>query len=191
MKILFHIVLAVSIISCGSNNNEGGLELSDEQLKEIMKRQAPITNPGQGDAALIQLEQYYQSDSSNIDNVYNLAFLYCGKCLSDSSFTECTKAEQYLNRVISLQKDYREGKAFYNISLCFKHQGKLEPALGALNSFIAINKDNPKPPVNFYIQKASILHELGRSQEACSEIKNAEKLDSTGLSIIKWKSECK
>jgi len=191
MKTKFLIILAVlSVLSCTNKNADSGLELSDEQLKELLKKQRPENN-NQSDMALENLETAYQKDSFNIENVYNLSFMYCSKCLNDSSLSECPKAMQYLSRVIKLKPDYREGKAYYNRQLCEMRLGKFEAALEDINSFIELNKKNPKPAVNFYIQKAVILEKIGKKDEACKNLKLAEKLDTAGLSDINWRSSCK
>jgi tetratricopeptide (TPR) repeat protein len=192
MKYLIFILPVLIFFSCGTKkSNDDGLELSDDQLKELMKKQPQISNPGSGDAALQQLELSYLSDSSNLDNVYNLAFLYCTKCVADTSFASCPKADQYLSRVIRLKADYRQGKAYYNRALCNEHQSKLEAALQDLNRFSEINANNSKPPVNYFLQKALLLKKMDRSREACAELKRAEKLDSTGISQVSWRDECK
>jgi tetratricopeptide (TPR) repeat protein len=191
MKTKFLIILAVlSVLSCTNKNADSGLELSDEQLKELLKKQRPENN-NQSDMALENLKTAYLKDSSNIDNVYNLSFMYCSKCLNDSSLSECPKAMRYLSRVIKLKPDYREGKAYYNRQLCEMRLGKFEAALEDINSFIELNKKNPKPAVNFYIQKAVILEKIGKKDEACKNLKLAEKLDTAGLSDINWRSSCK
>jgi tetratricopeptide (TPR) repeat protein len=194
MRYFFLLFISVALVACGGKkkSDDGGLELTDAQLKALMKQQPTAGgDPGQGEAALKQLEAAYQTDSSDIDNVYNLAFLHCGQCLNDSSFQACPKAEQYLSRVVVLKSDYREGKAFYNRYLCLQHRGALQPALEDLNSFIAINSKNPKPAVNFYLQKAALLQKMGKMSEACAELKKANKIDTIGLSSIEWKNQCK
>lgn len=191
MRYLLYLLSLTILISCGpQNNNDGGLDLTDAQLKELMKRQPQIQNPEGGDAALVQLELNYQEDSSNLDNVYNLGFLYCGKCLNDSTYESCPKAEQYLGRVIRLKADYREGKSYYNRALCLEHQGNFEAALQDLNRFIELNAGKSKPPVNYFMQKAVLLKKMDRTEDACKELKKAEKLDSTGISTITWRSAC-
>ena len=190
MKYLITLIIPIFLFACGGKKaDDGGLNLTDEQLNEIMKRKPMTnnTNPGaNSDEAMLQLEASYQTDSSLLDNVYNLAFMYCSKCVSDSTMQSCPKAEQYLSRVIILKADHRQGKAYYNRALCLEHQGKYESALADLNKFIAMHSNNPKPPVNFYFQKAVLLHKMGRSPEACTELKKAEKIDTTGISGLGW-----
>jgi tetratricopeptide (TPR) repeat protein len=191
MKTKFLIILAVlSILSCTNKKTDSGLELSDEQLKELLKKQRPENN-NQSDMALENLETAYQKDSSNIENVYNLSFMYCSKCLNDSSFNICPKAIQYLNRVVKLKPEYREGKAFYNRQLCAMHLGKYEAALEDINSFIELNKKNPKPAVNYFLQKAIILEKIGKIDEACKTLNLAKNIDTVGFSNLKWKTSCK
>jgi tetratricopeptide (TPR) repeat protein len=136
------------------------------------------------------LEMSYQSDSSNLDNVYNLAFMYCNKCVADTSYVDCPKAEQYLSRVIRLKADYRQGKAYYNRALCYEHQSKFDAALQDLNRFSEINANNPKPPVNYFLKKALLLKKMDRSREACVELKKAEKLEKNSTAQIEWREEC-
>jgi tetratricopeptide (TPR) repeat protein len=191
MKYITLLLLILLLIACGQKKStDGGLELTDTQLKEIIKKQPQINNPGTGDAAMQQLEMSYQSDSSNLDNVYNLAFMYCNKCVADTSFVACPKAEQYLSRVIRLKADYRQGKAYYNRALCFEHQSKLDAALQDLNRFSELNANNSKPPVNYFMKKAMLLKKMDRNREACAELKRAEKHDTTGISQIEWRADC-
>ena len=191
MKHLTFLLLTLLLIACGQKkSNDGGLELTDAQLKELMKKQPQMTNPGTGDAAMQQLEMSYQSDSSNLDNVYNLAFMYCNKCVADTSFVACPKAAQYLSRVIRLKADYRQGKAYYNRALCNEHQSNLEAALLDYNRFSEINANNPKPPVNYFLKKALLLKKMERNREACVELKKAEKLEKNSTAQIEWREEC-
>jgi tetratricopeptide (TPR) repeat protein len=192
MKYLTLLFLILLLSACGTKKtDEGSLDLSDAQLKELMKKQPQINKPGSGDAAIQQLELSYLSDSSNLDNVYNLAFMYCNKCVADSSYVDCPKAEQYLSRVIRLKADFRQGKAYYNRALCYEHQSKFDAALQDLNRFSEINANNSKPPVNYFMKKAMLLKKMDRNREACAELKRAEKLDSTGISQISWRDDCK
>jgi tetratricopeptide (TPR) repeat protein len=191
MKYLILALFVLLLYACGQKkSNDGGLELTDAQLTELMKKQPQINNPGTGNAAMQQLELSYLSDSSNIDNVYNLAFLYCTKCVADTSFESCPKAEQYLSRVIRLKADYRQGKAYYNRALCNEHQSKLEAALQDLNRFSELNANNSKPPVNYFLQKALLLKKMDRSREACYELKKAEKLEKESILKIEWREDC-
>jgi tetratricopeptide (TPR) repeat protein len=191
MKHINILLLILLLIACGQKkSNDGGLELTDTQLKEIIKKQPQINNPGTGDAAMQQLEMSYQSDSSNLDNVYNLAFMYCNKCVADTSFVACPKAAQYLSRVIRLKADYRQGKAYYNRALCNEHQSNLDAALLDYNRFSEINANNPKPPVNYFLNKALLLKKMDRSREACVELKKAEKLEKNSTAQIEWREEC-
>jgi tetratricopeptide (TPR) repeat protein len=191
MKYLTLLLLTLLLIACGQKkSNDGGLELTDAQLKELMKKQPQMSNPGTGDAAMQQLEMSYQSDSSNLDNVYNLAFMYCNKCVADTSFVACPKAAQYLSRVIRLKADYRQGKAYYNRALCNEHQSNLDAALLDYNRFSEINANNPKPPVNYFLKKALLLKKMDRSREACVELKKAEKLEKNSTAQIEWREEC-
>lgn len=191
MKYLTLLLLILLITACGQRKPvDDPLNLTDAQLRELMKKQPQMNNPGNGDAAIVQLEMSYQEDSSNLDNVYNLAFMYCNKCVADTSFEACPRAEQYLSRVIRLRADYRQGKAYYNRALCFEHQSKFEQALQDLNRFSELNANNSKPPVNYFLSKAILLKKMDRNREACAELKRAEKLDSTGISQIEWRAEC-
>lgn len=191
MKTQFLIVIFFfTIISCSNKKTDSGLELSDEQLNELIKNQKPV-NSNQSAMALDNLESDYQKDSSNIENVYNLSFMYCSKCLNDSSFNICPKAIQYLNRVVKLNPEYREGKAFYNRQLCAMHLGKYEAALEDINSFIELNKKNPKPAVNYFLQKAIILEKIGKIDEACKTLNLAKNIDTVGFSNLNWKISCK
>ena len=184
------VLLLLSILSCTTKKSDSELELSDEQLNELIKNQRTgKVNPS--DMALEYLETAYLKDSSNIENVYNLSFMYCSKCMNESNFDDCSKAIQYLSRVITLKPDYREGKAFYNRQLCKFQLSNFESALEDLNSFIELNKKNPKPAVNYYLQKAVILEKIGKKEEACKSLKLAEKLDTSGLSDIKRSCSCK
>lgn len=191
MKHLTLLLLALLLIACGQKkSNDGGLELTDAQLKELMKKQPQMTNQGTGDAAMQQLEMSYQSDSSNLENVYNLAFMYCNKCVADTSFVACPKAAQYLSRVIRLKADYRQGKAYYNRALCNEHQSNLDAALLDYNRFSEINANNAKPAVNYFLKKALLLKKMDRSREACVELKRAEKLEKNSTAQIEWREEC-
>lgn len=192
MKHLTFLLLILLLSACGQKkSNDGGLELTDAQLKELMKKQPQLNNnPGSGDAALQQLETAYQTDSSNLDNVYNLAFMYCNKCVADTSFVACPKAAQYLSRVIRLKADYRQGKAYYNRALCNEHQSNLDAALLDYNRFSEINANNPKPPVNYFLKKALLLKKMERNREACVELKKAEKLEKNSTAQIEWREEC-
>ncbi len=192
---LIALIVLLILVACGRNpkNDEGGLELSEEQLKELMKRQMPKPGGGQAgsDIALLQLEENYITDSSNIDNVYNLAYLYCSRCLADSSYSDCPKALQYLNRVTVLQHDYRRRNAFYNRGLCHQHMGNYSQALADIEVFAELHLKEDKPPVNFYLQKAIILHQWGKKEEACLELKNAAKVDSSAVSALDWGGNCR
>ena len=191
MKHLTFLLLALLLIACGQKkSNDGGLELTDAQLKELMKKQPQMSNPGTGLAAMQQLEMSYLDDSSNLENVYNLAFMYCNKCVADTSFVACPKAAQYLSRVIRLKADYRQGKAYYNRALCNEHQSNLDAALLDYNRFSEINSDNPKPPVNYFLKKAVLLKKMERNREACVELKRAEKLEKNSTAQIEWREEC-
>jgi len=191
MKHINILLLILLLIACGQKkSNDGGLELTDAQLKEMMKKQPRTNNPGTGEAAMQQLEMSYQEDSSNLDNVYNLAFMYCNRCLGDTSFVACPKAEQYLSRVIRLKAAYRQGKAYYNRALCNEHQNKLEAALSDFNRFSELNANNSKPPVNYFLNKALLLKKMDRSREACVELKKAEKLEKNSTAQIAWREEC-
>ena len=191
MKHLTFLLLTLLLIACGQKkSNDGGLELTDAQLKELMKKQPQMTNTGTGDEAMQQLEMSYLDDSSNIDNVYNLAFMYCNKCVADTSFVACPKAAQYLSRVIRLKADYRQGKAYYNRALCNEHQSNLDAALLDYNRFSEINANNPKPPVNYFLKKALLLKKMERNREACVELKKAEKLEKNSTAQIEWREEC-
>jgi tetratricopeptide (TPR) repeat protein len=191
MKHLTFLLLILLLLACGQKkSNDGGLELTDAQLKELMKKQPQMTNPGTGDEAMQQLEMSYLDDSSNIDNVYNLAFMYCNKCVADTSFVACPKAAQYLSRVIRLKADYRQGKAYYNRALCNEHQSNLDAALLDYNRFSEINANNPKPPVNYFLKKALLLKKMERNREACVELKKAEKLEKNSTAQIEWREEC-
>ena len=191
MKHLTFLLLALLLIACGQKkSNDGGLELTDAQLKELMKKQPQMSNPGTGLAAMQQLEMSYLDDSSNLENVYNLAFMYCNKCVADTSFVACPKAAQYLSRVIRLKADYRQGKAYYNRALCNEHQSNLDAALLDYNRFSEINSNNPKPPVNYFLKKAVLLKKMERNREACVELKRAEKLEKNSTAQIEWREEC-
>lgn len=183
-SLIAFIVLLICAACGAAPNPDAGLELSDEQLNALIKNRHIVPNEDNGDAALAQLEAAYKTDSSQIDNVYNLAYMYTARCISDSSHSECPRALQYLTRVIGLQRDYRSGNAFYNRMLCYQHLGQYEAALADLNIFAEMHKNDEKPPVNFYYQKAVLLQQLGKIAEACAELKNAEKLDTTGLSDL-------
>ena len=191
MKYLNLLLLSILLIACGQKkSDDGGLELTDAQLKELMKKQPQMTNPGTGDAAMQQLEMSYMADSSNLENVYNLAFMYCNKCVADTSFVACPKAAQYLSRVIRLKADYRQGKAYYNRALCNEHQSNFDAALLDYNRFSEINANNPKPPVNYFLKKALLLKKMDKSREACVELKKAEKLEKNSTDQIEWREEC-
>jgi tetratricopeptide (TPR) repeat protein len=191
MKHLNILLLTLLLIACGQKkSNDGGLELTDAQLKELMKKQPQMSNPGTGLAAMQQLEMSYLDDSSNLENVYNLAFMYCNKCVADTSFVACPKAAQYLSRVIRLKADYRQGKAYYNRALCNEHQSNLDAALLDYNRFSEINSNNPKPPVNYFLKKAVLLKKMERNREACVELKRAEKLEKNSTAQIEWREEC-
>jgi hypothetical protein len=55
MKYINLLLLALLLTACGQKkSNDGGLELTDTQLKEIIKKQPQINNSGTGDAAMQQ-----------------------------------------------------------------------------------------------------------------------------------------
>ena len=164
-----------------NTNNDGGLDLSDEQLQQLMKNRPTMPGENNGDAALLQLETAYQEDSSQIDNVYNLAYMYTARCIGDSTYICCPKALQYLNRSLVLSKNHRWGNAFYNRMLCYQHLGNYEAAIKDIDTYTELHKNDEKPLVNFYYQKAVLLQQSGKMKEACAELKNAAKLDTTGL----------
>lgn len=183
-------LLILLLMSCNNQSNDGGLELSDEQLKELMKKQPTMPGQSSGEEIMIQMEMAYQQDSSDLNNVYNLAFTYCGKCLESQEASNCKKAIQYLSRTIQLKPDYRKGKAYFNRQLCYQILGKQEEALADLNSFIPIHAKADTIEVNYFLAKADLLHQLERQAEACATLKEAYTLDTLGLSQIEWKEDC-
>jgi tetratricopeptide (TPR) repeat protein len=185
------ILLLMSSVSCkNQSSDDGGLELSDEQLKELMKKQPTMPGQSSGEEIMIQMELAYQQDSSDLNNVYNLAFTYCGKCLESQDAANCNKAIQYLSRTIKLKPDYRKGKAYFNRQLCYQVLGKHAEALADLNSFIPIHAKADTIEVNYFLAKANVLYQLERRDEACATLKEAYSLDTLGLSQIEWKEEC-
>ncbi len=185
------LILLLMSVSCKQqSSNDGGLELTDEQLKALMKKQPTMPGQSSGEEIMIQMEMAYQQDSSDLNNVYNLAFTYCGKCLGSQDPGNCNKAIQYLSRTIQLQPDYRKGKAYFNRQLCYQVLGKHEQALADLNSFIPIHAKADTIEVNYFLAKANVLHQLERQEEACATLKKAYTLDTLGLSAITWKGDC-
>ncbi len=178
--------------SCNSKNEDDSLNLSNEQLKNLIRKNPSLSAQNQNDA-ILKLEENYQKDSNDILNVYNLAFMKCTNCLqgNSSNSIDCIDALKYFQRVKKTNKFYRDSKAFYNSYLCYKKMEKQEEALKELDVFIKDNQNKDKIQVNFYLQRAELLNELGRNAEACDDLKRALKFDTTGYFTLKNKIPCK
>ncbi len=190
MKYLFFILILCG--ACIQKNSEESLNLTEDQLKKIILNR-PTMPTQNSDEILIKLEENYKIDSSNIENVYNLAFIYCTRCLQNinSDTLNCLSANRYFQRVKNLDRNFRDGKAFYNSHLCYKKIGNRDAALVDLNIFIKKNMNNRAIGVNFYLQRADLYYESGKINEACQDLKYALKLDTIGLYKLSNKILCK
>ena len=192
MKLFYFFCILLYFVSCNFNDDKDALNLSNEQLKEIIRKKTPTPEQNHNDA-ILKLEENYQKDSNDLLNVYNLAFMKCTNCLQgvSSETKNCMDALTYFQRVKKINKFYRDSKAFYNSYLCYKKMEKQEEALKELDVFIKNNQNKDKIQVNFYLQRAELLNELGRNAEACDDLKRALKFDTMGYFTLINKIPCK
>jgi tetratricopeptide (TPR) repeat protein len=188
----YWILFLICCVACQPKKSDEGLNLTDEQLKEILRQNSstPVQNSGD---IIYKLEENLKIDSTNLENLYNLAFVYCTKCLQDLKIDtlSCIKAIQYFQKVKNLDKNYRDAKAYYNSHLCYKKMGNRESALENMNIFVENNLNNKTLRINIFLKRAELYIELGRREEACRDLKNALKSDTTGYYKLSDKISCK
>lgn len=150
-------------------------EFSNEQLEAMIKAspQAQMelnkhTAPKSDNTDFIQkMEEQLLKEPENIEIPYQLAKLYHQKLMVDTSVVNGEKAILYYTKVIASNKEYQEGKPYYNRMLCYSLLNKWDKALDDINQFEQINKG--RTAVNYLVMRAEIYYQKGEKDKACQD----------------------
>lgn len=190
--LLFMLILTAC--QSGQNESEGGLNLTQEQLDRLM--QAQSLGAGQQQVTMSQMigkmEAALAQQPNDTTLLYDLAKVCYDHYTSDSSTVVLQKSIQYYSRVIELDPNYEEGRAYYNRMLAHWASGNYAAGLKDIENFITVNQE--RTPVNYRAMQAELLYLQGNIDRACAVFEQAKlvgRRDSlpTGDTTI-WVTRC-
>lgn len=190
------LLLLYILTGCQStpNDEEAGLELSQEQLDRLLQSQVAKAGPKQVSFPQIiaQMQGTLAQQPGDTALLYGLGKVHYQYYLEDSNQQLLQQCVDYYTQVLQIDPQYEEGRAYYNRMLARLALGAYDPALEDLEAFVQTNAG--RTPVNHQSMQAELLYQKGELEQACAVFAAAQTVaEEEGLPIDqpeRWKTRC-